>query len=91
MRTHPVTGRKALYLGRQGYGYILDLPEQESDAMLDILWRHMTQPAFVWEHEWRAGDVLMWDNRCTAHARSSFDPNARRILHRVTVMGERPR
>lgn len=91
VRTHPETGRRALYLGRQGYGYILDLPEQESDAMLDTLWRHMTQPAFVWEHQWRVGDVLMWDNRCTAHARNSFDPNARRILHRVTVMGERPR
>jgi len=90
IRTHPKTGRQALYLGRQGYGYILGLPVAESDALIDALWAHMTRPEFVWEHRWRKGDVVMWDNRCTAHSRSGFAPEERRLLRRVTVKGERP-
>ena len=90
VRTHPDTGRKALYLGRKGNGYILGLPVEESDRVLDELWTHMTQPEFIWEHTWRVGDLLVWDNRCVAHARGSFDPSARRLLHRVTVKSEIP-
>ncbi len=90
VRTHPETGRRSLYLGREGYGYILGLPVEESDEVLAALWRHMTRPEFVWEHEWRLGDLVMWDNRCVMHSRGAFDPNARRLLHRTTVKGERP-
>ena len=90
VRTHPVTGRKALYLGRMGNGYIVGLPVAESDRVIDELWAHMTEPEFVWEHEWRVGDVVMWDNRCVAHARNAFNPNAQRLLHRITVKGEIP-
>lgn len=90
VRTHPVTGRKALYLGRMGDGYIVDLPVEESDRVIKELWAHMTRPEFVWEHEWSVGDLVMWDNRCVAHARSAFDPSARRLLRRVTVKGEIP-
>ena len=90
VRTHPVTGRKSLYLGRAGYGYILGLPVEESDHLLAELWHSMTRPELIWEHEWRVGDVLLWDNRCTMHSRGAFDPNARRLLHRTTVKGERP-
>jgi taurine dioxygenase len=89
-RVHPETGRKSIFLGRKGYGYVLGLPVQESDVLLDKLWNHMTRAEFVWEHSWRAGDVLMWDNRCTAHSRRAFDPKWRRRLRRVTVKGERP-
>lgn len=89
-RRHPGTGRKALFLGRKGYGYVLGLPVAESDDLLEALWSHMTRPEFVWEHDWRNGDLVMWDNRCCAHSRAAFDPSLRRRLRRVTVIGERP-
>ena len=90
LRRHPETGRTALYLGRRGYGYIEGYSVAESDRLLDALWRHMTRPEFVWTHEWRDGDVVMWDNRCCTHMRTAFDPRLRRRLLRVTVEGERP-
>ena len=90
VRTHAETGRKALFLGRKGYGYVLGLPVVASDRLLDELWSHMERPEFIWEHDWRNGDVVMWDNRCCAHSRASFDPGLRRRLRRVTVIGERP-
>ncbi len=89
--THPETGRKTLYLGRKGYGYILGLDEPESDELLDRIWQHLTRPEFVWEHQWRKGDVLMWDNRCTAHSRGALASGQRRQLRRVTVKGTAPR
>jgi len=90
VRTHPQSDKKALYIGRIGNGYILDLPVEESDRLLDALWAHITKPEFIWEHEWRVGDLIVWDNRCVAHARGSFDPNSQRLLHRVTVKSEAP-
>jgi len=90
VRTHPETGRKALFLGRKGYGYVVGLPVEDSDRLLDALWQHMTRPEFIWEHDWRVGDVVMWDNRCCTHGRGAFDPTLRRRLRRVTVIGERP-
>jgi taurine dioxygenase len=89
--THPESGRESLYLGRKGYGYIVGLPVDESDTLLDALWEHMVQPRYVWEHQWRQGDVLMWDNRCTAHSRGSIASDQRRLLRRVTVKGAAPR
>jgi alpha-ketoglutarate-dependent taurine dioxygenase len=70
--------------------YVLGLPVAASDRLLDELWSHMERPEFIWEHDWRNGDVVMWDNRCCAHSRASFDPGLRRRLRRVTVIGERP-
>ena len=90
LRRHPETGRTALYLGRRGYGYLEGYSVAESDRLLDALWRHMTRPELVWTHEWRNGDVVMWDNRCCAHMRTAFDPRLRRRLLRVTVEGDRP-
>lgn len=90
VRTHGETGRKALFLGRPGNGYIHGLSVPESDALLEELWTHMTNPRFVWEHTWRPGDVIVWDNRSVVHSRGSFDAQARRILHRVSVEGEKP-
>ena len=90
LRRHPATGRVALFLGRMGYGYIEGYSAARSNRLLEDLWRHMTQPEFVWTHEWRNGDVVMWDNRCCAHMRTAFDPGLRRRLLRVTVVGERP-
>jgi len=89
-RTHPVTGRKALYLGRRRNGYILGLSLEESEALLDQLWAHASRPEFVWGHVWQLGDTLMWDNRCVIHRRDPFDPEARRMMHRVQIKGEAP-
>ena len=90
-RTHPETGKKALYLGRRRNAYILGLPLDESERLLDKLWAHASQPGFAWGHEWRVGDTLMWDNRCLIHRRDPFDPDSRRMMHRVQIKGERPR
>ncbi|WP_343671380.1 TauD/TfdA family dioxygenase [Paraburkholderia heleia] len=90
VRTHVETGRRALFLGRQSYGYIQGLPVEESDALLEELWTHMTKPEFVWEHAWQQGDLVMWDNRCLIHGRGSVSSGARRMLRRVTVRGEKP-
>lgn len=89
-RTHPGTGRKALYLGRRRNAYIVGLPLDESERLLDELWAHASRPEFVWGHEWRVGDTLIWDNRALIHRRDPFDPNSRRMMHRVQIKGERP-
>ena len=86
VKIHSATGRKALYLGRMGFGYIEGLSVEQSDEVLAALWAHMTRPEFVWEQEWQTGDLIIWDNRCVAHARGSFDPSTRRLMRRVTVM-----
>lgn len=89
-RTHPVTGKKALYLGRRRNAYILGLPLNESERLLDELWAHASQPEFVWEQVWDLGDTLIWDNSCLIHRRDPFDPGARRMMHRVQIRGEIP-
>lgn len=90
VRTHPVTGRKALFLGRRLNAYIPGLTLEESEALLDELWAHATRPEFTWVQQWRAGDVVIWDNRCTMHRRDSFDPESRRLMHRTQIRGDRP-
>jgi taurine dioxygenase len=84
-RTHPETGRKSLYLGRRRNSYVLGLDLHESEALLDELWAHATQPRFTFRQQWRVGDLMVWDNRCTLHRRDAFDPRARRLLHRTQV------
>lgn len=88
VRTHPVTGRKCLYLGRRLNSYIVGLSVEESEALLDQVWAHACQDKYVWEHKWRIGDLLVWDNRCTMHHRNAFSPNARRLMHKSTTAGE---
>jgi taurine dioxygenase len=90
VRTHPATGRKALYVNRLMTVRIEGLPERESDELLDYLFDHQERPEFVYEHVWRPGDLLMWDNRCTLHARTDFSPDERRLMRRVTILGEKP-
>jgi taurine dioxygenase len=89
-RTHPVTGKRALYLGRRLNAHIIGLPLDESEQLLDQLWAHASRPEFVWGHEWQLGDVLIWDNRALVHRRDAFDPTTRRKLTRVQVKGDRP-
>jgi taurine dioxygenase len=90
VRTHPATGRKALYVNRLMTREIEGLPREESDAILQNLFDHQEQSKFVYEHVWRVGDIVMWDNRCTLHARSDFSAGERRLLRRVTILGEKP-
>jgi len=90
VRTHPETGRKALFLGRRRNAYLMGLPLDESEALLDALWAHCTQPRYVWSQRWRIGDLVMWDNRCVIHHRDAFDPDSRRLLYRTQVQGDRP-
>lgn len=87
-RTHPLTGRKALYLGRRRNACIVGLPLEESERLLDQLWAHACRPEFVWHNEWKIGDTLIWDNRCLIHRRDSFDASQRRMMHRVQIRGE---
>jgi taurine dioxygenase len=90
VRTHPATGRKALYVNRLMTRRIEGLPPDESEALLDLLFDHQEQPQFIYEHVWRPGDLLMWDNRCTLHARTDFSADERRLMRRVTILGEKP-
>ncbi len=85
---HPESGRRGLYLGRRRNAYISGLPLAESEALLDELWSFATRDEFTWRHEWKVGDVVLWDNRCTMHRRDSFDPASRRVLHRTQIKGE---
>lgn len=87
---HPETGRTMLYLGRRKLAYIDGLEVAESEALLDEIWRHATQPAICWTNRWRVGDLVLWDNRCTMHRRDPFDAAARRIMHRTQIKGEAP-
>ncbi len=87
IRTEPKTGRKALFLGRRPNSYVLGLPVSESEALLDALWAHATQPQFAMCHEWQVGDLLMWSNLSVLHRRDPFDPKSRRIMHRSQIKG----
>jgi len=86
--THPATGRRMLYLGRRRNAYLVGLELSQSEALLDELWGFVDRPEFAWEHAWRVGDLVLWDNRCTMHRRDAFDPKSRRIMHRTQVKGE---
>jgi taurine dioxygenase len=85
--THPDTGRRMLYLGRRRNAYLMGLELAESEILLDHLWGFVGSPEFAWEHVWRVGDLVLWDNRCTMHRRDPFDASARRIMHRTQIKG----
>ena len=89
---HPVTGEPALYLGRRRNSYVEGLPPAESDALLDELWQFVDSPEFIYQHHWRVGDLVVWDNRSTMHRRDPFDNASRRVMHRTQIKGKiRPR
>ena len=90
VRTHPATGRKALYVNRLMTVAIEGLPDAEGEALLSALFDHQEQPQFIYEHIWRPHDLLMWDNRCTLHARTDFSAAERRLMRRLTILGEKP-
>ena len=88
--THPETGCNVLFLGRRHGAYVNGCSVEDSEALLDELWAHCTQPRFCYEHRWAAGDVVVWDNRAALHRRAAFDPASRRILYAAQVEGHRP-
>jgi taurine dioxygenase len=88
--THPETGANMLFLGRRHGAYVNGLSLERSEALLDELWAHATQPRFSYRHEWAQGDVVVWDNRATLHRRDEFDSNSRRVLYAAQVEGHKP-
>ena len=86
-RTHEDTGRKAVYVNRLMTVGIVDMPQQESGPLLDAVFDHAEKREFVYEHVWRVGDLLLWDNRCSSHARTDFPSIERRLMLRTTVKG----
>jgi taurine dioxygenase len=85
VHVHPETGRRSLYLGRRRNAYIEGLPLDDSNALLDEIWTEATREPLTWRHQWRVGDLVLWDNRCTMHRRDAFDPSARRVMHRTQI------
>ena len=91
VRTHPVTGRKALWIAPDVTSHVEDMEREEGLALLRDLLRHATQPQFVYRHEWREGDLVIWDNRSTLHSATPFDSGRyRREMHRTTIAGDVP-
>jgi taurine dioxygenase len=90
VRTDRETGRKALFLGRRPNSYVAGMSVDDSEALLDALWAHATQKRFTMCHQWRVGDVLMWNNLAVLHRRDPFDPKTRRVMHRTQIKGDEP-
>ena len=87
-RTHEETGRKAIYVNRLMTEEVVELPKEESDRLLVALFNHSEKSEFVYEHIWNVGDVLLWDNRCSSHARTDFPDGERRLMLRTTIEGD---
>jgi taurine dioxygenase len=89
IRTHPETGRRALYIG--GHVHKLEnMTEAESRPLIDFLMQHSTRPEFTCRFRWQSGSVAFWDNRCTQHFAINDYDGSRREMHRTTIAGERP-
>ena len=92
VRTHPRTGRRALFVNPHFTIGFADMSEQESRPLLEYLTSVATRPENVYRHRWSAGDLVMWDNRCAMHyAIKDYDENMPRHMHRTTAAGDRPR
>jgi alpha-ketoglutarate-dependent 2,4-dichlorophenoxyacetate dioxygenase len=89
VRTHPVTGRRSLYLSSHA-GAIVGMPMAEARILLRDLTEHATQPAFVYVHRWRRWDLVMWDNRQMMHRARRYDESQPRDMRRTTVAGDAP-
>jgi len=91
VRIHPNTRRPALYLGRRRTwpsNYIVGMPNEESEQLLNKLWEHATRDDLKWTHVWKKGDAVLWDNRCVMHYRTEIDDTKRRVMWRTLVRGE---
>jgi len=90
VRTHPETGRKALFVSEHFTTRIVGLPEDEGQALLAQLFAHSTQPAFTYRHEWKPGDMVFWDNRSVLHLAAGTPDHLPRKLYRTTIEGDQP-
>ncbi|WP_395025086.1 TauD/TfdA dioxygenase family protein [Comamonas odontotermitis] len=90
VRTHPETGRKALFVSEHFTTRIVGLPQARSDALLAELFAHSTQPQFVYRHHWQPHDLLFWDNRAVLHLATGVPEGQRRKLYRTTIEGDVP-
>jgi taurine dioxygenase len=84
---HPITGLPSLFLGRRRNSYILGMSLHESEGLLNELWFHVARPEYRFTQIWQIHDLMLWDNHATMHQRDSFDPNARRLMHRTQIKG----
>jgi len=84
---HPENGRRALYVNRLMSHIVEGLDQAQSDALLDELYEYTENPALVYEHQWQPGDLLMWDNLSSIHARTDFPKDQRRLMRRMTIAG----
>ena len=90
-RTHPVTGRKALFVSQRFTIGIEGMSEEEADPILDFLFEFQTRPEFVYYHHWKDADLVMWDNRCVIHrATGGFAYPDVRLMHRTVIAGDAP-
>ena len=90
VRTHPDTGERTIFVNRLMTMRINDVDRAESDEILGYLFDRIEDPANIYEHVWQVGDLVLWDNRCTAHARTDYDSEKRRLLRRMTILDETP-
>ncbi|WP_067709901.1 taurine dioxygenase [Erwinia sp. ErVv1] len=90
IRTHPVSGKKALFVNEGFTTRIVDLSQKESDALLNFLFAHITKPEFQVRWRWQENDIAIWDNRVTQHYANADYMPARRIMHRATILGDKP-
>lgn len=86
VRVHPANGRKSLYVNRLMTDHIVGMDADESDALLNFLFDHSEQKQFIYEHIWTPGDLLIWDNRSSTHARTDFSDQERRLMRRVAIV-----
>lgn len=86
-RTHEETKRKAIYVNRLMTVGVEGMAQEEAEPLLEAVFDHAEKPEFVYEHVWRVGDLLLWDNRCSSHARTDFPANQRRLMLRTTIQG----
>jgi taurine dioxygenase len=91
VRTHPETGRKALYVNAGHTLRFKDMTIEESTPILEYLFRHQVRPEFTCRFSWRAGSVALWDNRCALHNPINDYHGFRRVMHRITLAGDKPR
>jgi alpha-ketoglutarate-dependent taurine dioxygenase len=90
VRTHPSSGNKILYLDATTEVEVVGLPAREGEELIAQLRAHIQDERFVYTHRWTVGDIVYWDNQAVLHARSAFDPSARRVLKRISLSGSRP-